>query len=150
VERIQFPSSFQLRTSLQKLSAARSIAFRVLSRASQSYDVPPPRSKLSNNQWLTRLFLHTLRSQMIATSAPFSSREAPAAGRLCSNAQTETHLHASTSVYQMSRKLGNAMRVLWRLGPINDEGPNSIRTARQPSDRRGWRGARGCSRRPVL
>src|SRR5882762_1471143 len=34
-----FPSSFQLRLSLGKLSAARSIAFRVLLRASQASDV---------------------------------------------------------------------------------------------------------------
>src|SRR5258705_4380780 len=38
-ERFQFPSSFQLRPSLGKLSAARSIAFRVLFKASQASDV---------------------------------------------------------------------------------------------------------------
>ena len=35
----QFPFSFQLRPSLVKLSAARSIAFRVLFKASQASDV---------------------------------------------------------------------------------------------------------------
>ena len=36
---LQFPSSFQLRPSLGKVSAANSIAFRVLFRASQASDV---------------------------------------------------------------------------------------------------------------
>ena len=37
--RFQFPSGFQLRPSLRKLSAANSIAFRVLFKASQASDV---------------------------------------------------------------------------------------------------------------
>jgi hypothetical protein len=46
--RLQFPSSFQLRPSVGKLSAARSIAFRVLLRASQALDtgsIPVARSR---------------------------------------------------------------------------------------------------------
>jgi len=38
LSRFQFPSSFQLRRVSKKLSAARSIAFRVLYRASQASD----------------------------------------------------------------------------------------------------------------
>ena len=48
----QFPSSFQLRRFSKQLSAARSIAFRVLLRASQASDVgsiPIARSRNSQN-----------------------------------------------------------------------------------------------------
>ncbi len=44
----QFPSSFQLRSSPKELNAARSIAFRVLFKASQALDtgsIPVARSR---------------------------------------------------------------------------------------------------------
>jgi len=58
--RFQFPSRFQLRPSLRKLSAANSIAFRVLFKASQASDVgsiPIARSRIPGNKSLTDLFL---------------------------------------------------------------------------------------------
>ena len=44
--RFQFPSSFQLRPSLENLNAARSIVFRVLFLASQAFSISFQASEL--------------------------------------------------------------------------------------------------------
>ena len=93
----QFPSSFQLRQPLGKLSAARSIAFIVLVQASQASDVGSIPIARSNPQIInkTKVILHFSRSGLYQ----------PRKGKMVKNGQIQHYLSTISVHLALSPKV---------------------------------------------